>query len=287
VPHSHTGPMRPLDRQRAKLLTVVAGLLLAMGFLAGAQETGPPASGPAQPAALLAAAPSTSSTTAPPDTGNPTATITAPVDGATYPAGTAITLTATFSADLRTALQAGTNRACYFNLGDDANTITTGTIDLTAGTCTGRWSYSYAAAYTLTAWIQTPSKTTYSSPPITVNITSGTNPRCTGQPGAPSSCVYRWAEVYYNSSDTRYQRVCSIDGGCQWQTSHTSWQQVPGSDYWINSTGQPLPDGNQAEAYPCLGSSPTAWTSYTSTHNLDTLQNQPDTSAKPVPTGTC
>ena len=99
--------------------------------------------------------------------------------------------------------------------------------------------------------------------------------------------MYRWAEVYYDSGNTRHFRVCGIDGGCQWQTSHTTWRQIAGSEYWINSTGSPLPDGNQAEAYLCIGSSPAAWTSYASSHNLDTLLGQPDTSAKPVPAGTC
>jgi hypothetical protein len=94
--------------------------------------------------------------------------------------------------------------------------------------------------------------------------------------------------VYYTAStDTRYARVCSLDGGCQWQTTHTSWRQVPGSDYWINSTGQPLGDGNSAEAYLCIGSSPADWTSYTSSHSFDTLLSSPESSAAPVPAGTC
>jgi hypothetical protein len=139
----------------------------------------------------------------------------------------------------------------------------------------------------VTAAISTPSMTTYGTPPITIHVSGGANPRCTGQPGAPSSCVYRWVEVYYDASNTRHSRVCAIDGGCQWQISHISWRQISSSGYWINSTGNPLPDGNLAEAYLCLGSAPADWTSYTSNHNLDTLLAQPDTSAAPVPAGTC
>lgn len=240
-------------------------------------------------ALLIAAAPQSSSSPASPtaDAGNPSATVTGPADGSTFASGTSITLVATFSADLRTALQAGTNRACYFTVGDDASTTVSGVIDMNAGTCTASWAYSYAAGFTITGWIETPSDTSYRTPPITVNITGGTNPRCTGQTGAPTTCVYRWVEVYYNAANTRTVRVCAVDGGCQWQTAHTSWRQVAGSDYWINSTGQPLPDGNQAEAYLCLGSAPAAWTSYSSTHNFDTLQSQPATSAAPIPAGTC
>jgi hypothetical protein len=77
-----------------------------------------------------------------------------------------------------------------------------------------------------------------------------------------------------------------IDTGCQWQTAHAAWPQIPGMDYWLNS-GQPLPDGNTAEAYLCLGSSPSDWTVYTSTRDFDALVGRPETSASPVPAGTC
>ena len=127
---------------------------------------------------------------------------------------------------------------------------------------------------------------TYGTAPINVTITGSTNPRCSGA-GAPNTCVYRWTEVYYNSANTRFARVCSIDNGCLWQTAHTSWTQLSGKDYWVKSIGQLLPDGDLADAYLCVGSSPASWTSYTSSHNFDTLMSQPTTSAQPLPSGTC
>jgi hypothetical protein len=81
--------------------------------------------------------------------------------------------------------------------------------------------------------------------------------------------------------------VCSIDGGCQWTTAHTSWTQVSGKDYWSNGNGSTLPDGNIDEAYLCIGSAPSDWNNYTASHSLTTLLSQPETSAKPIPAGTC
>ncbi|HEX3334881.1 MAG TPA: hypothetical protein VHS54_00375 [Jatrophihabitans sp.] len=174
-----------------------------------------------------------------------------------------------------------------FNIGDDANSTTRGTLDLSAGTCTGTWTFNYASVYTVAGWVQTPSTITYTTPPITVTATGGTDPRCTGQTTGPATCSYHWAEVYYTSpNNTRFGRVCDIDTGCQWQTAHAAWPQIPGMDYWLNS-GQPLPDGNTAEAYLCLGSSPSDWTVYTSTRDFDALVGRPETSASPVPAGTC
>ena len=242
-------------------------------------------------AAPLAAAPTTSTpTTTAPATpaGHPTVAISSPANGSTATAGTAVTLVATLSADLVTALQAGSGGLCYFVIGDDAHSTTQGVLDLNARTCTGSWTFAYTANYAITAAVTTPSGITYNAPPITVTVSGTSNPRCTGNAGAPAGCVYRWTEVYYTTAtNTRYARVCSIDGGCQWQTTHTSWPQIPGTDYWINSTSQPLGDGNNAEAYLCLGSSPTDWTNYTNNHSLDTLLARPETSTAPLPAGTC
>lgn len=263
-------------------------VLLASGH--GVTKVGGKPQGQRQLPLLAAAqlAPSSTSTAPAAPAGNPTAAMTSPADGSTASAGTAVTLAATLSTDLVTALQAGSGGSCYFLIGDDANSTTRGVLDLSARTCTGSWTFSYADTYSIAASVATPSGLTYGSAPITVTVSGGSNPRCTGQAGAPSSCVYRWTEVYYTSSNnTRYARVCSLDGGCQWQTTHTSWPQVTGKDYWINSTGQPLGDGNSSEAYLCLGSSPTDWTSYTSSHSFDTLLNRPETSATPIPAGTC
>jgi hypothetical protein len=237
--------------------------------------------------ALVAAGQSTSAATTPPaPVGTPTARISAPADGSTYATGVAVNFTATLSTDLVTALQAGSARSCSFSVGDDAGSTATGTLNLTAGTCTGSWTYAYAGGFAVSASVITPSQITYGTAPTNITITGSTNPRCTGA-GAPSTCVYRWTEVYYNSANTRFARVCSIDGGCLWQTAHTSWTQLTGTDYWVKSTGQVLSDGNLAEAYLCVGSSPASWTAYTSGHNFDTLMSQPDTSAKPLPSGTC
>jgi hypothetical protein len=237
-------------------------------------------------AAAQPASPTASSTPAPPP-GDPRATMSSPADGTTVPAGTVVTLTASLSTDLVTALQAGSSSLCYFSIGDDANSTTRGTIDLTARTCTGTWTFSYTSAYPVFASVNTPSGITYSTPSITVAVSGGSDPRCTGQAALPASCTYHWTEVYYTSTNTRYARVCYIDGGCQWQTTHTSWPQVSGKDYWINSTGQPLPDGNSAEAYLCLGSAPTDWSTYTNTRDFAALLNSPETSASPIPNGTC
>jgi hypothetical protein len=237
--------------------------------------------------ALMAAGQSASSTTAPaPVSGTPTARISAPADGSSYPTGAAVNFTATLSTDLVSALQAGSARSCAFSIGDDAGSTASGTLDLTASTCTGSWTYSYAGTFAVTASIITPSQVTYGTAAINVTITGSTNPRCTGA-GAPATCVYRWTEVYYNSANTRFARVCSIDGGCLWQTTHTTWPQITGNDYWVKSTGQALSDGNLADAYLCIGSSPASWSAYSSSHDFAGLMRQPDTNAQPLPSGTC
>lgn len=210
--------------------------------------------------------------------------ITAPT--ATVASGTALTLSAQLSPDLVTAVQAGTPRGCYFTVGDDANSVAVGTLNTTAGTCQAAWTYNYAATYTLTATVTTPARIAYTSPPVTITITGPSNPRCTASAGAPATCVYRWTEVYYTNTG-RSQRVCSIDGACQWQTSHTSWNQITGKDYWTLSTGQTLPDGDNADAYLCLGSAPSTWSTYANDHNFDTLLAAPQTTATPLPAGTC
>jgi hypothetical protein len=287
--------MKTTAAQRSVMpfVTSLVALLLCIGVVAVAlfAHAKPAAGARTQAAphmALMAAGQASTGTTTPPApvVGTPTARITAPVDGTTYATGAAVTVTATLSTDPVTALQAGSARSCTFSIGDDAGSTANGTFNLTAGTCTGSWTYSYAGSFAITASIVTPSQITYGTAPINVTITGSTNPRCTGA-GAPATCVYRWTEVYYNSADTRFARVCSIDGGCLWQIAHTVWPQITSDDYWVKSTGQVLPDGNLAEAYLCVGSSPASWSSYASTHNFDALTSQPDTSAKPLPSGTC
>jgi len=180
------------------------------------------------------------------------------------------------------------SNACYFRIGDDADSVAQGTLDLNARTCSATWTFNYAGSYSLTAWVNTSSAASAMSATITLSVSGGSNPRCTGLSGAPTACTYRWVEVYYSwSNGTRRSRVCAIDGGCQWQTAHLSWSQVAQADYWINSTGRQLPNGDAADAYLCLGSAPADWTSYSSTHDFDALLGRAETSARPLPAGTC
>jgi hypothetical protein len=222
----------------------------------------------------------------PPPTGKPTAAMTAPADGASLTAGTATTLTAKLSDDLVTALQAGSGGSCYFAVGNDANTVVSGTLNVQAATCSGTWTYRYGGTFSVSAWVATPSQVTYAAPPISVAVIGSTNARCTGTASAPSTCVYHWVETYYKGS-TRTIRVCAVDAGCLWQSAHTAWKQIAGKDYWVNSTGQTLPDGNLAEAYLCVGSSPANWSAYSTSHSFDSLTSQPETSAAPVTAGVC
>jgi hypothetical protein len=138
--------------------------------------------------------------------------------------------------------------------------------------------------FAVSAWVATPPQITYAAPAISISVSGPSNARCTGAMSA--NCAYDWVETYYKSS-TRYNRVCAIDSGCLWQSAHTSWKQVPGKDYWVNSTGHTLPDGNLAEAYLCVGSSPSNWSTYASGHSFDTLTRQPETSAAPLAAGVC
>jgi hypothetical protein len=285
-----TRPTGRVSTRRIRTGTTVMVGCLAVVLLPGAPHTqaAAPASTQRQGQAQLLAAGlvATNSTQSAPANSS-MATMTAPADGSTVSAEEAVTLTAVLSPDLVTALQADGTGACYFTVGDDANSTPLGTINLTARTCTGTWEFSYGSDYTVAGWVNTPSRITYSTPPITVTVTGGANQRCTGDDG-PGICSYHWTEVYYTAPNhTRHGRICDIDGGCEWQTTHTSWLVLAGEDYWINDTGQTLPDGNLAEAYLCVGSSPIDWTSYSDTHDFDTLLSQPETSASPVDPGAC
>ena len=217
-----------------------------------------------------------------------TISISAPQAGASLAAGTAVTLTAQLSPDLVTDLSSGKS-SCWFMVGDDANSNDPGSVNLAAGTCSATWTYTYAGTFTVTAQVMDSSANAYSSPSITVTASGASDPRCTGTSGSPASCVYRWSESFYASVSSRSFRVCSVDGGCQWATAHTSWTQVSGKDYWThsNANGSALPDGNIAEAYLCIGSAPSDWNSYAGSHSLTTLLSQPETSVAPVPAGTC
>lgn len=221
-------------------------------------------------------------TTPPAPAGDPTASITAPADGSTVAAGSAITLTARGSTDLVTALQAGTPRSCWFTLGDDANSTVTGALDATTATCSAAWTFTYRSAFSITAWFATSSTVAYPTPAVTLNVTGADSPRCTG---ASTGCTYKWVEVAYTTSTAYSGRVCGIDT-CLWTSTHTSWTQVDGKDYWLNRTAS-MASGDVAEAYLCVGTSSTGWASYSSGHNLTTLLGRSDTSANPVPAGTC
>ena len=269
-------------RHRRRITTVI----LLTGFGAVLATTGPihaPSTSLARPSSPPAVAVS-----AAPASTVYTVSMTAPQAGASLSAGTPVTLTAQLSPDLVTDLSSG-KAGCWFMVGDDANANDPSSLNLAAGTCTGTWTYSYAGTFTITAQVMDASANNYSSPAISVNVSGASDPRCTGANGAPPSCVYRWAEAYYTSASSRFLRVCSIDGSCQWATAHTSWTQVSGKDYWThsNANGSALPDGNIDEAYLCTGSAPSDWNSYAATHSLATLLSQPETSVTPVPAGTC
>ena len=269
-------------RHRRRITTVM--LLACFGAVvatSGARDA--PSTSSAQPSSPPAVAVS-----AAPASSNYTISITAPQAGASMSAGTPVTLSAQLSPDLAADLSSG-KTSCWFMVGDDANASDPGSLNLGADTCTGTWTYSYAGTFTITAQVMDGSANNYSSPAITVNVSGASDPRCTGANGAPAGCVYRWSEAYYTSISNRQFRVCTIDGGCQWTTAHTSWTQVAGKDYWThsNATGSSLPDGNIDEVYLCIGSAPSDWTSYATTHALTTLLIQPETSVTPVPAGTC
>ena len=266
-------------RRRITTVTLLAGFgaVLATSSPSQAPSTSP--ARPSSPPAAVSAAPASSSYTI---------TITAPQAGASLSAGTPVTLTAQLSPDMVTDLSSG-KASCWFMVGDDANATDPSSLNLGAGTCSGTWTYGYAGTFTITAQVMDASANNYSSPAISVNVVGASDPRCTGVNGAPASCVYRWSEAYYTSTSNRQFRVCSIDGGCQWTTAHTSWTQVSGKDYWThsNANGSALPDGNIDEAYLCIGSAPSDWNSYATSHSSTTLLGQPETSVTPVPAGTC
>lgn len=293
---------RPTGRHRAGsaagtltavLVTATLGLLavvLTAGAAAGAHSHSSDAlRAPREVLAAATASTSTSATTSAPSapTGDPSTTVTSPSANATVTVGSPVTLSAALSPDLVTALRASTGGQCYFEVGNDAGDTATGTLDLTAATCSASWTYSYAGSFSVVAHVNVPGSVTYSSAPVPITVSGSANPRCSGVAGAPTTCVYRWAEVYYDSTSTRHARVCSIDGGCQWQSAHLSWTQVPNADYWLNRGTPTLPDGNSAEAYVCFGSSPTQWSSYTSTHDFAALLGRADTNVAPIPSGTC
>ena len=265
---------------RRRITTTVLGV----GFGVVLATSGPSQT-PAPPAPPPAPAPVVTVSAAPAST-TYTISITAPQAGASVTAGSPVTLTAQLSPDLVTDLSSG-KASCWFTVGDDANTNTPGSLNLAAGTCSASWTYSYAATFTITAQVMDASANNYTSAAITVTASGGSDPRCTGGAAAPTSCVYRWSEAYYTSTSNRYVRVCSIDGSCQWTTAHSSWTQVAGKDYWTHSNGATLPDGNIGEAYLCIGSAPSDWNSYATSHSLTTLLGQPETSVIPVPAGTC
>jgi hypothetical protein len=232
------------------------------------------------------AAPTT--VTAPAPSGDPTVTMTLPVDGSIVAAGTAVALSAALSPDLLTAVGAAPGANCFMTIGDDAESTVPGALDATTGVCSGTWTFRAGGAFSVVAWVETPAMITYASPGITVTVNGDSSPRCTGLSASPSGCVYRWAEISYIGS-ARSARVCAIDGGCLWQSAHTEWGQVAAHDYWLNqaSAGQVLADGDSADAYLCVGSSAADWTSYTGSHDFTALLAKPETSADPVPAGTC
>lgn len=262
------------------LVTVGVGLL----WMSSASPAQQPHADPVQAGNGNSSTPAAPTTPPPAPAGKPAATITAPTSGSTVAAGTAVTLTARGSADLVTALQAGTPRSCYFTVGDDANTSVAGTLDASTATCTATWTVTYKSAFSITGWFATASTIAYATPAITLNVTGSDSPRCTG--AVAVGCAYKWAEVYYTSSTAYSGRVCGIDT-CQWGSAHTSWSQVSGKDYWLNSTGSTLPDGNAAEAYLCIGTSSADWSTYSTGRNFASLLAQPETSASPLPSGTC
>jgi len=293
--HLERAPDHPTVRARHTPVAVAvsSAVLLAIAIIGAVAVASAPTRHratavrpPAQVVHQLAAASTSQTSPASPDAGDPTATITSPASGASTSAGTTVTLVASLSPDLVSALQAGTGR-CYFLVGNDANSTATATLNLQAATCSGSWTYSYSGTFAIVARIDTPSGTTYSSAPSTLTVNGSTNARCTGLAGAPSNCVYRWAEIYYDSSSTRRARVCSINGGCQWLSTHTSWQQTAGMDFWLNRAAQPMTDGNLAELFACFGSSPADWNAYTTNSDFDALTSKPETNIAPIQQGIC
>jgi hypothetical protein len=228
----------------------------------------------------------TGPTTSAPGAVQPPVVLTAPAAGTALSAGAPVTLAAQLSQDLTTVVQAGGSN-CYFFVGDDAGSTATGVLDSQHGTCSATWTYRYSGTFSVSAAVTNPAAMTYTSAPVSVTVAGSSNPRCTADVSAPTTCVYRWTEVFYTSATAWSGRVCSIDGGCQWQTAHTSWAQVPGKDAWIYSTGATLSDAHQADAYLCVGSSPADWSAYSNSPSFTTLLAQPETSANPLPTGTC
>jgi hypothetical protein len=267
-----------LHRHAAALLVAALAALVSAGYAhrpaaAPAHRTSPPPlAGPAHLAASTL-----------------TITVTAPASGVTVAAGDSLPLTARLSPDLVTDLAAG-HAACSFDLDDDAGTAVTGRLDLGSGTCTATVAYRYSASFAVMAEAIDAGAVRYTSAPVTVAVTGASNPRCNATASAPGTCEYRWAEAYYTAPSAPHYRVCSIDGGCKWQSAHTSWTQLTGKDYWTNGpsgNASALPDGDLEEAYLCIGSSPTDWDDYANTHAVVDLLGRPETSARPVPAGSC
>lgn len=280
---------RGSSRVTVGTLSVMAIATAGLGllWLSSASSARPPLAAPLHEGIASSSTPAAPSTTPDAPAGDPTATIAAPVDGSTVAAGSAVALTARGSADLVTALQAGTPRSCWFTVGDNASTSVAGTLTPTTATCSASWTAPYKAAFTITGWFATASTVAYPTTPVTLNVTGADSPRCVS--AASPACSFKWVEVAYTSSTAYSGRVCGIDT-CAWTSTHTAWTQVSDSsgakDYWLNRTGS-MATGDVAEAYLCLGSSSADWSTYSSGRNFVSLLGQPETSANPLAAGTC